>query len=94
MDFDAIIEMGTAGIHTLAGSILDNIEDPEFCLGACKAVCSLAVDDESRATFSECGIMIDLIEIIIKHKKEKTVCVAACNAIRSVIFDSGKYKLL
>lgn len=89
MDFDSIIEKGNEGIPILAESILPNIDNPEFCLGACKAVSSMAVDDESRATFSEAGIMIDLIEILIKHKKDRTVTSGACNAIRSVIFDSG-----
>lgn len=91
MDFDAIIEKGNDGIKPLTESILDNIDDPEFCLGACKAVSSLAVDDDSRAIFSEAGVMIDLIEILIKHRKEREVCNAACNAVRSVIFDSGKW---
>lgn len=91
MDFDAIIEKGKDGIKPLTQSILDHIDDPEFCLEACKAVSSLAVDDDSRATFSEAGVMIDLIEILVKHRKVKEVCNAACNAVRSVIFDSGKY---
>ena len=91
MDFEAVVEKGNAGIQALTESILPNIEDPEFCAKACDAVSNMAVDSESRSLFGEAGVVIDLIEILVKHKNNKATCSAACNAVRSVIFDSGNF---